>query len=169
MARARWLLLAPTVVVVAACGSSGGNVIRTGGATSAATSSSASSSPASSTASSSTAATGKPTVTVSPSRGLTNGQNVTVTAAGFRPNEPLVIVQCADKGNATGAGDCNLTAMQTLTSDAKGGLVARVPVARGPFGANGVTCSAKQACLFSVNPATPAPTEEASAPISFAG
>lgn len=161
-------LLAVTSFAAACSSSGGGDVVRSGGSLPA-SSSAASSSAASSSAASTSATPGGPAVTVSPSRNLTNGQSVTVTATGFRPNEALVVIQCADKGTATSSGDCNLTMMQSLTTDAKGGLVARLPVARGPFGTNKVICSAEQACIVSVNPATPSPTEQASAPISFVG
>jgi hypothetical protein len=89
-------------------------------------------------------------------------------ATGFSPNTPLVVTQCANKGNATGPGDCNLTGIQTVTSDSAGKIDTRMTVVKGPFGANHIVCGSSQSCLVSVNPATINPTQEADAPISFA-
>ena len=88
-------------------------------------------------------------------------------ASGFSPGEALVVTQCAAKGTATGPGDCNLTSMQSVTADAGGRVRAEFTVSKGPFGANKVVCVAAQACLISVTQATPSPTQEADAPISF--
>jgi hypothetical protein len=109
-----------------------------------------------------------PEVAVVPSRDLRDGQRVQVRASGFSAGESLQIVECADKGQATGPGDCNLAAMLGAISDAEGRLTATLKVARGPFGANGVVCSAKQRCLISVTQASLNPAEEADAPIRFA-
>lgn len=109
-----------------------------------------------------------PEVTVVPARGLRDGQRVQVRASGFSANEALQIVECADKGQGTGPGDCNLAAMIPATSDGHGRLTAMLKVISGPFGANGVVCSAKQPCLVSVTQASLSPAEEADAPIRFA-
>ena len=91
-----------------------------------------------------------------------------MTATGFSPDEPLTVIQCADKGQATGAGDCNLPSMLAASSDANGRLVTTLAVSRGPFGANAVVCTAKQPCLISVTQASLNPTEQANSAISFA-
>lgn len=109
----------------------------------------------------------RPMVAVTPAKGLKNGATVTVTATGFSPNEPLIVVQCADRGKATGQGDCNLAAMNTVVSDSTGRVTATVPVVRGPFGTNKRTCDAAHPCLISVSQATLNPSQEADAPISF--
>jgi hypothetical protein len=44
---------------------------------------------------------------------------------------------------------------------------AEFTVSKGPFGANNIVCGPAQACLISVTQATPSPTQEADAPISF--
>jgi hypothetical protein len=106
-------------------------------------------------------------VAVTPAKGLKNGATVTVTATGFSPNEPLIVVQCADRGKATGQGDCNLAAMNTVVSDSTGRVTATVRVVRGPFGTNKRTCDAAHPCLISVSQATLNPSQEADAPISF--
>jgi Neocarzinostatin family len=106
-------------------------------------------------------------VTVTPATGLRSGQQVVVRASGFSPGEALVVTQCASKGAATGPGDCDLTGMQSVTSDASGHLTTDLTVTKGPFGANKIVCGPAQACLISVTQATPTPTQEADAPITF--
>lgn len=157
----------------AACGSSGGgNVVRTGGASSASVTATPSSShPASHVSSTSTGKTsaGTQKVTLQPAGPVASGTIVNVTATGFSANEQLTVVQCADKGTATGAGDCNIDGMVPAQTDGQGKVIARLRVLKGPFGTNAVTCSAQQKCLVSVTQATLSPTEEADAPISFLG
>ena len=104
---------------------------------------------------------------MTPHTGLKNGQKVHVVAAGFSPNETLGVIECADKGNSTGEGDCNISALQTVTSDTDGRVVADFTVVVGPFGSNNVSCSKAAPCLVSVSQQTLAPTEEANAGISF--
>lgn len=111
---------------------------------------------------------GTPAIKVVPATGLRATQTVRITGGGFTPHEALQAVECADKGTATGPGDCNLDAMIALQSDADGNVAAELQVVRGPFGANKITCSATQHCLVSVTQATLSPTEEANAAITFA-
>lgn len=108
-----------------------------------------------------------PTAAVRPSTGLVNGQTVTVTGQGFSPGEQLVVVQCLDRGTRTGSGDCNLSGLQSVQTDAAGKVTTRLTVSKGPFGTPPVLCSSTQKCLVSVTQATPTPTEEADVPISF--
>lgn len=108
-----------------------------------------------------------PVTTVRPATGLRAGQTVTVTASGFSPGLSLIVVECADKGKQTGAGDCNLTGSATVQTDAGGRTSTQLRVTPGPFGGNNVICSAKLHCLISVTEASLSPTQEADAPISF--
>ena len=151
--------------VLAACSSSPSDVVRTP-----TVAPSTSSTPASSTSSTSSASgpKGNPTAVVSPNTGLRDRQIVRVTADGFTPAEQLQVVQCADKGTATGPGDCNLEGMTPVTADATGRVVTQVRVLRGPFGGNKIVCSAKQKCLVSITQLSLTPTEEADGAISFA-
>jgi hypothetical protein len=105
---------------------------------------------------------------VTPDNGLRSPQTVLVKARGFSPNEVLVVNECAAKGQKTGPGDCNLSAMQTVTSDASGRVVVQFSVVRGPFGSNHVVCGPAQACLVSVSQASYSPTQQASTRIYFA-
>ena len=67
-----------------------------------------------------------------------------------------------------GSGDCNLAGIQTVTANSAGQINTQMTVIKGPFGANHIVCSSTQSCLVSVSPATPSPSQEADAPISFA-
>ncbi|HEX2737582.1 MAG TPA: neocarzinostatin apoprotein domain-containing protein [Acidimicrobiia bacterium] len=112
----------------------------------------------------------EPKITITPSTGLANNQTVHVTATGFSPNQKnLGINECADKGDATGADDCNIAGTKVLVSDAKGNITADFVVLKGPFGGNNIVCSAQQKCLLSVSQLVQSPTEEADAQITFAG
>lgn len=167
---AKSALLVAVLSLLVACGSSSSPVVRTGGpspspaitsSTPATSSAPPSSSPVSSPGH-------QPRVTVTPAVNLRNAQVVRVRGTGFSPLEALQIIECADKGTATGPGDCNLTGMLGATSDRTGVVAAQLRVLRGPFGGNKVICSAKQACLVSVTQASLSPTEQANAPIRFA-
>ena len=102
-----------------------------------------------SAAASSAAAT--QTITLSPKGPYAPGTSVTVSATGFKPNEQVGINECADKGNATGAGDCDLGKIVLLTTDATGAGSGKYVVHKGPFGANNIVCGPKQKCLLSVS------------------
>ncbi len=107
-------------------------------------------------------------MTVTPATGLQDKQIVLVKASGFSPDEALQVIECADKGTKTGAGDCNLSGTLAVTSDATGNVRAQLRVLRGPFGGNKIVCGSTQHCLVSVTQASLAPTEEADGPIEFA-
>lgn len=106
-------------------------------------------------------------MTVTPATGLAATQTVLVQATGFSPGESLVVTQCADKGTATGPGDCDLTGMQSVTADTSGQVRVQFTVHKGPFGANNITCGPAQGCLISVTQPSPSPTEQANAPVKF--
>lgn len=116
----------------------------------------------------SAAAAGVQHLTITPSQGLKSPATVQVTATGFSPGSTLVVTQCANKGNATAPGDCNLAGIKTVTANSAGQVDTQITVIKGPFGANHIVCGSSQTCLVSVNPATPNPTQEADAPITFA-
>ncbi len=109
-----------------------------------------------------------PKLIVTPSTGLHDKQDIRVAATGFSPGEALQVIQCADKGTNTGPGDCNLSGMQSATSDPNGRISTQLRVLRGPFGANNVVCSKQQPCLVSVTQASLSPTEEVDARVAFA-
>ena len=106
-------------------------------------------------------------LTVTPSTGLRERQSVLVEGRGFTPGEALVVTECAAKGKKTGAGDCNLSGLISVTSDSSGMVKLHFVVLKGPFGSNNVVCGSKVHCLISVTQATLSPTEEADADISF--
>ena len=156
------------VLLIAGCSSGSGPLTRSGPP---ATASSAAPTPSATAPTTQPAATAtgaaKQQLTVTPATGLKPTQTVLVQASGFSPGESLVVAECADKGTATGPGDCDLTGMQGVTADASGRVKVQFTVSKGPFGANNIVCGSAQACLVSVNQPTPSPTEQASAPISF--
>lgn len=162
--------VAVAAVFAAGCGSGGSSAVRTptsvGSATSPSVVTTFLTSPKATSAS---ASPGAQHVTITPSQQLTDGQHVQVRASGFTPGEALQVIQCADKGTATGPGDCNLSGMLATNADSSGSVQATVTVLRGPFGGNAIVCSTAQPCLISVTQATLSPTEEADARISFAG
>lgn len=107
-------------------------------------------------------------LTVTPAAGLRDRQSVLVVGRGFTPGEALVVTECGAKGKGTGAGDCNLAGLTSVTSDSNGVVKLRFVVLKGPFGSNNIVCGPKVHCLVSVTQATLSPTEEADADISFA-
>ncbi len=116
-----------------------------------------------------TAAAPKQTITITPAKGLTNGQMVTVVGKGFTPGaQNIGVNECADKGAQTGGGDCDLGGTKTAVPDASGTVTLQFAANKGPFGANAIICSATVKCLISVSQLTATPTEEASDNIEFA-
>lgn len=161
----RWptaLLVAAAAATLTGCGGgSSPSVVNSTGLTP------TTASPSSASPSTAPANSGKQTVSISPSTGLTTGTSVHVSGEGFTPNSPLVVNECADKGTSTGPGDCNLDGMVATTADASGKVSVDYVVTSGPFGANNIVCTAAQPCLLSVSQATLAPTEEASVSLTF--
>jgi len=163
-----WAVAAVLAVFAVGCGSSSPVVVRSPTTTPpAATTTPPATASGTATPSATTTSGHVQHVTVTPATGLTAGQQVLVQASGFSPGESLVVTQCASKGTATGPGDCDLTNMQGATADASGRVKLELTVSKGPFGANKIVCGPAQACLISVTQATPSPTEEADAPITF--
>lgn len=160
----RWAAAAALTALAAGCGSSPAPLTRSPATTSPPASTAPAATPATSPA---PAPSGHQKVTVTPATGLTTGQKVLVRASGFSPGESLVVTECASKGTATGPGDCDLAGMQSVASDAGGQVTVEFAVTKGPFGANNIVCGPSQACLISVTQATPSPTQEADAQITF--
>ena len=165
----RPVMLAAAVLAVtalAACGGSDSSIVRppSGSPT---IQPSTPSIPVSSAPSSPSTLPRHPKATVRPATGLRAGEVVDVSASGFSPGRSLIVVQCADKGKQTGAGDCNLAASVQVQADDHGRVSTPLTVTPGPFGGNGVVCSAKVPCLISITDASPTPTEEADTPIRF--
>jgi hypothetical protein len=158
----RWLLWLTELAITAACGGEKPAVTTTSTATTRTTTAAAS--PSTSTA---TASSGAQQVTATPNSQLKDGQVVHMVAAGFTPGQTLGVLECADKGDQTGQGDCNLGGLQTARADAKGMVVADLHVVVGPFGSNRIVCSASQKCLVSVSQLVPSPAEVGTAEISF--
>jgi hypothetical protein len=151
--RVAMTLAAVALVGLAACSSSGGSSNNT----------------APTTAPTSTAPAAAQEMTITPDTGLANDQQVQLVGTGFTAGKSYTSTECADKGAATGAGDCNLRNIVAGTADASGKVTLAFKVAKGPFGTNNIVCSASQKCLVSIATAGAAvPDEVASANITFA-
>jgi neocarzinostatin family protein len=154
-------ILAAVLFVVSACGSSSSK--------SASTTAAPATEATTTTSQATTTTAPAQTVTITPSTGLKDGQAVHIVGKGYTAGKQYGVTECADKGNNTGAGDCNLRGIKVATADATGTVTIDYPVAKGPFGSNNIVCSASQACLVSVATAGSAnPSEVATANISFA-
>lgn len=91
-----------------------------------------------------------PSISISPSVGLTNNQEVTITGTGFAPNQAsLVALECVE--TATSIAGCNTTALDPITVSATGQVTSTFYVATGPIG-NGTcgTSAADATCLISI-------------------
>jgi hypothetical protein len=91
-----------------------------------------------------------PSISISPSIGLTNNQQVTITGTGFAPNEAsLVALECVE--TATSITGCNTTALDPITVSATGQVTSTFFVATGTIG-NGTcgTSAADATCLISI-------------------
>ena len=106
-----------------------------------------------------------PTMTVTPSTGLTNNQEVAVTGSGYTPNATYAAVECI--GTATTTAGCNTNAIAPVTVSATGTISFNFYVQTGPIG-NGTcgTSAADSNCLIAIGTLTG--TQIATAPISFA-
>ena len=164
------IVVAVCAVGLSACGSSKSSTPTTTPTTAAADTSAPAatdtSAPAS-TGASDSAAAGGPAMTLDPAGPYSPGQTVTVSATGFKPNDQVGINECADKGNATGAGDCDLAKIVLITADANGAGSSKYVVHVGPFGQNQVKCSATQKCLLSVSELIATGGLNTSQPIEF--
>jgi len=111
--------------------------------------------------------------TASPTKGLKDGDSVTVKVSGFKPNLQLGVNECSTKTDNTGSG-CDLGGIQIIKSGADGSATATIKVKVGPFGKDKVVCTKLKApdyCLLSVGELTASATAERSDDIklSFAG
>jgi ABC-type Fe3+-hydroxamate transport system substrate-binding protein len=150
------VVLAAATLALAACGSSGGSKSSDTTTTKAKSTSTTTKAPAQ-------------TVTVTPNENLTNGQVVTVVGKGYKPGATNIGAnECADKGDQTGAGDCDLGGTKTAVPDASGTVTIQFTVNKGPFGANQIVCGASQKCLVSVSELIESPTQVATAELNFA-
>jgi hypothetical protein len=88
--------------------------------------------------------------TATPTTGLRDGQEVTVTWTGFLPGKTINIVQCTGAGDG-GSATCNLNRGILLRPHPTGEGTAGLKVVVGPVG-NGV-CDATHPCSILVNDA----------------
>ena len=116
-----------------------------------------------------------PQIKIKPSSNLTDGQAVTVSGTGYKPNLSLGINECADKGDQTGAGDCDLGATLPVKSNSKGVVPpTKFTVKVGPFGGNNVVCTdtatVPNGCLLNLGELSADPNaQQSSVPLKFSG
>ena len=108
-------------------------------------------------------------ITVTPSKGLTNGQTVSVTGKYYTPNETVFILECTP-AVATGGGEaaCDTSNIVTATTTAKGKIPATpFTVVTGPVG-NGLCGPSKEYKKCDIIAANAAGTDAALKGIVFA-
>ncbi|HLM96931.1 MAG TPA: neocarzinostatin apoprotein domain-containing protein [Acidimicrobiales bacterium] len=105
--------------------------------------------------------------TVSPSRGLVDGQTLQVTWNGYAPGVSVNVLECS-KSPPTAAGDCDLQTAKLLQPDPKGYGSLAFAIHTGAVGTG--TCSATHpGCVVVVNEGgSLAPTSSVITPVSFA-
>jgi len=110
----------------------------------------------------------QPAMTLSPDKNLKDGQKITAVGTGFTPGSKYGATECANKGAATTAADCNLAAAsQGVAADASGKVTIQLTVAA-KFNGKHVDCTKKPGCIVSIaNFASAAPTEVAVAQLHF--
>ena len=112
------------------------------------------------------AALASPTITVSPSTGLKNGETVTITGSGFTAGDSLYAVQCLVA--ATSAAGCDTTGATPITANSDGTLPSttfKVTAGTIGSGACGTTAANVRDCVITV--ATAAGTDAAQETIEF--
>jgi Neocarzinostatin family len=141
------------VALLAACGSSGS---KKAADTTAATSGSSTSATATPTlpppaVTTTTVDPNAPTITITPSTGLHDSQMVTVSGAKFPPGHKIGITECADKGDATGATDCDLAGIgPTIKAVAADGTYSAQFAVKLKPSATDAACGAAQPCVISL-------------------
>jgi hypothetical protein len=89
-----------------------------------------------------------PTVTVTPSTGLVDGQEVTVRGGGYSPNSSVGIIQC--RAPAEGFQDCSGETARSFSADGSGGYQRQYQVTRILEFGNGVEhdCAIPDSCFL---------------------
>ena len=114
-----------------------------------------------------------PSITLTPSIGLTNGEAVTITGTGFAANEAsLVAVECNPTALVIGEAGCNIGSVDPVTVSASGDFTLSFTVATGAIGtgSGAGTCGTSAAdatCFISIG-STATGTDVAGASINFA-
>jgi hypothetical protein len=161
------LVVAAAVLIEAFLGTPTG-----GGATTATTTSAAPSTSAAGAGGAGAAPTGpsRPTLRITPSAGLHDGQQVQVVGAGFRPGTSLVALECVDRGDQTSSADCALSGLSSVTASQDGSASTTLRVTTGPVGSAKRTCGRPDPCEITLSaPSASSDAQRATAPISFGG
>jgi hypothetical protein len=157
------------IVALAACGSSGSDKAADTSADSTTASTATPTLPATTTTTEAVDPNA-PTIEVTPTTGLTDGQMVTVTGKNWTAGTKIGITECLDKGDATGAADCNLAGIAPTIKlvPADGTYSGQYAVKLKPSDA-GDPCSATVACVLSLGQLVEGDTPHPSLEITFAG
>jgi neocarzinostatin family protein len=108
-----------------------------------------------------------PTVVVTPSTGLTNGQVVMVSGSGFNPGDSVFILQCQNP--PTGQSSCNVGGVVPATIDGSGNLPSTsFTVKTGVYGTTTCGTSSSDASNCVIEVGNIAETDVGAAPITFA-
>jgi hypothetical protein len=120
-----------------------------------------------------TASAAGPTIMVTPSTGLQNGNVVSVTGTGFMDNELLYALECVNAGASTNQTDCDLSTLATVTTSATGTFTTSVTLVAGTISSTAAvtTCGTSAADLANcaiVVSTNPPSADAALFPITFA-
>lgn len=115
------------------------------------------------------AAAASPTISVSPSSGLTNGQSVTVKLSGFTPNASVAVIECSPLVAQDKQAACDTAGVKVLTADASGAATTPLVVKTGQIGtASGSTCPGPGGVCLITAANTTNQAENTSAQVTFA-
>jgi hypothetical protein len=110
-----------------------------------------------------------PTISVSPTSGLANGQSVTVTLSGYTAKASVAVIQCSPLVATAGQTACNTAGVKLLTTDASGAATTTLTVVTGQVGtAAGSTCPGPGGVCLITAANTANQAENASAQVTFA-
>jgi hypothetical protein len=107
---------------------------------------------------------GSPTVTATPSTGLSDGQQIEVTGSGLAPSTEYGIIEC--QTGATDISGCDISNPPFLTTDDTGAFSTSYEAVRVITVQSPIDCAQADACILAVAPLSG--TIAASTPISFA-
>jgi hypothetical protein len=110
-----------------------------------------------------------PTISVSPSSGLTNGQSVTVKLSGFTPKASVAVIECSPLVAQDKQAACDTAGVKVLTTDASGAATTPFTVKTGQIGtASGSTCPGQGGVCLITAANTANQAENTSAQVTFA-
>jgi LPXTG-motif cell wall-anchored protein len=114
-------------------------------------------------------ASSSPSISVSPSSGLTSGKSVTVNLSGFTANASIAVIQCSPLVATQGQAACNTAGVKLLSAGSTGAATTTLSVVTGQVGtASGSTCPGQGGICLITAANTTNQAENASAQVTFA-